>query len=139
MLDIKKIRETPDVVKAGLAARGADGNAVDEILALDSTRREKTAALQALQSERNATSKKIGEAKKNGQDTSAIQASMRALGDKIAALDKEVSQVDEQQRGILLSLPNLPAPGVVPGGKEANEVRSGAKSLFLMDSLQRIT
>ena len=132
MLDLKKIRETPDEVKAGLAAREADVSAVDEILALDAARREKTAALQSLQGERNATSKKIGAAKKAGQDTSAIQAEMRALGDRIAALDKEVSEVDEKQRSILLALPNLPAPGVVPGGKEANEVVSvwGEKPKF---------
>lgn len=121
MLDIKKIRENPQGVKDGLAARGVDGAAVDEIIALDGVRREKTAALQALQGERNATSKKIGLAKRAGEDTSAIQAEMRTLGDKIDALDREVSAVDEKQRDILLSLPNLPAPGVVPGGKEANE------------------
>ena len=132
MLDLKKIRETPDAVKEGLVARGADPAAVDEILALDAVRREKTAAVQTLQNERNATSKKIGAAKKAGEDTSAIQAEMRALGDRIAALDKEASEVDEKQRAILLALPNLPAPGVVPGGKEANEVVSvwGEKPVF---------
>ena len=132
MLDLKKIRETPDAVKEGLVARGADPAAVDEILALDAVRREKTAAVQALQNERNATSKKIGAAKKAGEDTTAIQAEMRALGDRIAALDKEASEVDEKQRAILLALPNLPAPGVVPGGKEANEVVSvwGEKPVF---------
>ena len=132
MLDLKKIRETPDAVKEGLVARGADPAAVDEILALDAVRREKTAAVQALQNERNATSKKIGAAKKAGEDTSAIQAEMRALGDRIAALDKEASEVDEKQRAILLALPNLPAPGVVPGGKEANQVVSvwGEKPVF---------
>ena len=132
MRDIKKIRETPQEVKDGLAARGADGAAVDQIIALDGVRREKTAALQALQSERNATSKKIGEAKKSGQDTSEIQARMRALGDKIDALGKEVGEIDESQRALLLALPNLPAPGVVPGGKEANEVVSvwGEKPRF---------
>ena len=57
---------------------------------------------------------------------------MRALGEKIAALDKEASEIDEKQRALLLSLPNLPAPGVVPGGKEANEVVSvwGEKPVF---------
>lgn len=132
MLDIKKIRETPDAVKEGLIARGANPDAIDEILALDAVRREKTSAVQALQGERNATSKKIGLARKAGEDTSAIQAEMRALGDRIAELDKEASEVDERQRSILLSLPNLPAPGVIPGGKEANEVVSvwGEKPVF---------
>lgn len=124
MLDIKKIRETPDEVKKGLAARAAKAELVDEILALDAQRREKLAAVEALKAERNATSKKIGALKKSGEDTTAIQAEVRVLGDKISALDKEAADVEDKQRSILLSLPNLPAPGVVPGGKEANAVVS---------------
>ena len=132
MLDLKKIRETPDAVKEGLVARGADPAAVDEILALDAVRREKTAAVQALQNERNATSTKIGAAKKAGEDTTAIQAEMRALGDEISAIDKQLGEVEENQRKALLRLPNLPADDVVAGGKEANAVVkvSGEKPVF---------
>ena len=132
MLDIKKIRETPDEVRAGLAARGADPAAVDTILDLDAKRREAVGAVEALKAERNATSKKIGAMRKAGEDTSGIQAETRKLGEKIAELDAEAAKLDEEQRSILLSLPNLPAPGVVPGGKEANEVVSvwGEKPVF---------
>ncbi len=132
MIDIRKIRETPDVVKEGLRARDADPAQIDAILELDAARREKLAQAEALKSERNAVSKKIGAAKKAGEDTTAIQSETRALGDRIAALDKEVAELDEKQRSILLALPNLPAPGVVPGGKEKNEVVSvwGEKPRF---------
>ena len=135
MIDIKKIRETPDVVKEGLKARDADITKIDDILALDAQRREKLAEVEKLKNERNATSKQIGAAKKAGQDTTEIQAAMRALGDRIAALDEEVKALDEKQTSILLALPNLPAPGVVPGGKEANEVMSvwGEKPVFAFE------
>ncbi len=132
MIDIKKIRETPDVVREGLKARGADPALVDTILEFDAQRREKVAAVEALKAERNATSKKIGELRKAGQDTSEIQAEVRKLGETIAAADKEAADIEEKQRSVLLSLPNLPAPGVVPGGKEANQVVKvfGKKPVF---------
>ena len=132
MLDIKKFRETPDEVRAALAARGADPAAVDTILDLDAKRREAVGAVEALKAERNATSKKIGALRKAGEDTTEIQAETRKLGERIAELDAQAAKYDEEQRALLLSLPNLPAPGVVPGGKEANEVVSvwGEKPVF---------
>ncbi|MGN0844890.1 MAG: serine--tRNA ligase, partial [Kiritimatiellia bacterium] len=132
MIDIKKIRETPDVIREGLRNRGANPELVDQILECDTLRREKVAAVDLLKNERNTTSKQIGTLRKAGQDTSEMQAAMRTLGEKIAALDKEASELDEKQRSILLTLPNMPAPGVVPGGKEANEVMSvwGEKPTF---------
>ena len=132
MLDIRKFRETPDEVRAALAARGADPAAVDTILDLDAKRREAVGAVEALKAERNATSKKIGALRKAGEDTTEIQAETRKLGEKIAELDAQAAKYDEEQRALLLSLPNLPAPGVVPGGKEANEVVSvwGEKPVF---------
>lgn len=132
MIDIKKIRETPDVIREGLRNRGANPELVDQILECDALRREKVAAVDTLKNERNTTSKQIGALRKAGQDTSEMQAAMRTLGEKIAVLDKEASDLDEKQRTILLTLPNMPAPGVVPGGKEANEVMSvwGEKPTF---------
>ena len=132
MLDIRKFRETPDEVRAALAARGADPAAVDTILDLDAKRREAVGAVEALKAERNATSKKIGALRKAGEDTTEIQAETRKLGERIAELDAQAAKYDEEQRALLLSLPNLPAPGVVPGGKEANEVVSvwGEKPAF---------
>ncbi len=122
MIDIKLIRETPDVIRDGLRKREADPTLVDQILEIDVKRREKIAAVDTLKNERNVTSKQIGVLRKEGKDTTEIQAAMRSLGDRIAELDKEAAALDEQQRAILLSLPNMPAPGVVAGGKEANAV-----------------
>lgn len=132
MLDIKLIRENTEAVCKGLESRGADTAAIEKILALDVRRRELLAQTEELKSERNTVSKEIGMRKKAGEDTTEIQAEMRAVGEKIAELDKQLAEVEQEQRNLLLCLPNLPAPGVVPGGKEANEVVSiyGEKPTF---------
>ena len=132
MLDIKKLRETPDEVKTGLQKRGADPALVDKVLSFDERRRELLAQAEEMKQRRNAVSKQIGIAKKNGEDTAAIQAEMRALGDQIAAVDGQLAEVEGEQRRVLLSLPNLPAPDVVAGGKEANAVVKtfGQKPVF---------
>ena len=132
MLDIKKIRDNTAEVKDGLAARDADPALVDKILELDAARRDAVAKTDELKNKRNAASKQIGALKKAGEDTSAIQAETRALGDQIDELDKGLAAIEDEQRAILLRLPNLPAPGVIPGGKEKNEVVSswGQKPVF---------
>ena len=132
MLDIKKIRENTDEVKAGLAARESDPALIDKILELDAIRRDAIVKSDELKSKRNNVSKQVGILKKAGEDASAIQAEARALGDQIDEIDKSLSAVEEEQRAILLRLPNLPAPGVIPGGKEKNEVVStwGQKPMF---------
>lgn len=132
MLDIKRIRENTDAVRSGLAQRDADVSLVDDVLALDATRREILGRTEELKNKRNAVSKVIGQMRKAGEDTTEIQVSTRVLGDEITVLDKELAGVEEQQRKILLGLPNLPAPGVVPGGKENNAVVRvfGEKPIF---------
>lgn len=122
MLDIKKIKENPDEVRAGLAAREADVSSIDKILELDVERRAALSKVEEMKNRRNSLSKEIGQRRKAGEDTSAVQAEVRAMGDEIQALDKKAAEIEESQRSLLLALPNLPAPGVVPGGKEANEV-----------------
>ena len=74
MLDIRVIRENPEEVKARLKPRSGDAwKLVDDVLACDEARRNAETEKQALQSERNATSKQIGMLKKKGEDTSSIE------------------------------------------------------------------
>ena len=122
MLDIKLIRERPDEVRQGLEKRGADSKIVDHVIAFDDTRRDLLGKVEELKSRRNTVSKQIGQLRKEGADTSEIQASMRALGDEISNLDNQIADVEKEQNSALLSMPNLPAQDVVPGGKESNEV-----------------
>ncbi len=109
MLDIRLLREKPDYVKERLALRGGDFAAmVDSVLAIDEHRRAAETERQGLQSERNRMSKEIGIAKKNGEDTSAIETQVRGKGDRIEEIGREADALDLQQRDIMLSIPNLP-------------------------------
>ncbi len=109
MLDIQLIRKTPEEVKARLNQRGGDfSSVVDQISALDEVRRAAETERQTLQSDRNRISKEIGMAKKKGEDTSAIEAQVRAIGDKIEEIGRRADAADAEQRELMLTLPNLP-------------------------------
>ena len=124
MLDIKLIRETPDIVKERLANRH-DGSAdlIDEVLACDETRRKNETEKQALQSQRKSTSKEIGKLRANGEDSSAIESEVKKIGDEIKKLDDEGSKAAARQKELLLNIPNLPHENCPVGAdEEANPV-----------------
>ena len=109
MLDIRLLREQTDLVKQRLAARDARlVSAVDEILACDQKRRAAETRFQQLQADRKRISKEIGAKKAKGEDTSAIEAQVRAVGEEITQLEDEAKQLEAAQRTLLLNVPNLP-------------------------------
>ena len=109
MLDIRLIRETPDAVKARLAARGGSAHElVDAVLQCDARRRQAETKLQQLQADRNRISKEIGAKKKAGEDTGEIEAQVRGFGDEMKRLNEEAAALDVEQRELLLGIPNLP-------------------------------
>ena len=121
MLDIRLIREQADTVKQRLAARGTDyAPVIDEILAIDEQRRAAETERQTLQSDRNRISKEIGIAKKNGQDTSEIEATVRGIGSRIDQIGQEADGFDAKQRDLMLHLPNVPHEGC-PVGTSAED------------------
>lgn len=109
MLDIKLIRENPDLIKERLSHRH-DGSAdlIDEVLACDETRRKNETEKQALQSQRKSTSKEIGKLRANGEDSSAIEAEVKKIGEEIKTLDDEGNKAANRQEELLLTIPNLP-------------------------------
>lgn len=122
MLDIKRIRDDAEAVKAGLAAKEYDAGAqVDRILALDVQRRELIGRSEALKAEQNKTSKEIPAIKKAGGDTAPIFARMKELSNEGKEVEAQLRDVEAEYRTLLLSLPNLPDPDLKPGGKENNE------------------
>ena len=119
MLDIKLIREKPDFVRERLATRGRGDEArIAEIATLDEHRRKLLVESDNLKAERNKVSKEIGALKSKGQDAGAQMSAMKQVGERIAALDAEVTGLDEKLQQILLMTPNLPH-GTVAVGKEA--------------------
>ncbi len=122
MLDIKRIKENPDAVKAGLRAKEVDCDAaIDRILELDEQRRALIADTEARKAQQNKVSKEIPLLKKEGKDVAPIFAEMAALKAGIAEDETKLDAVLAEYRTLMLSLPNLPDPDLAPGGKENNE------------------
>ena len=122
MLDIKRIKENPEAVKAGLRAKEVDCDAiVDRILELDEQRRALIASTESRKAEQNRVSKMIPQLKKEGKDVAPIFAEMASLKAGMAEDAEKLDAVLAEYKTAMLSLPNLPDPDLVPGGKENNE------------------
>ena len=136
MLDIRKIKENPDAVKAGLKAKEVDCDAiVDRILELDVQIRGLKTSTETKTAQKNKLAKENGKlfgqkkgAEKKGEDTSAIEAQIEANKAESIALDASIADEAEELKKLnlefktaMLSLPNLPDADLLPGGKENNE------------------
>ena len=122
MLDIKRIKEDPQAVKAGLHAKEVDcDEVIDRILELDEERRTLIASTETRKARQNKVSKEIPALKKAGQDVSAVFAEMAELKAGIAEDAAKLDAVLAEYRTLMLSLPNLPDSDLLPGGKENNE------------------
>ncbi|MBV8815199.1 MAG: serine--tRNA ligase [Verrucomicrobia bacterium] len=121
MLDIRLLREKPEFVRERLATRGGDlSSQLDAVLARDGQRRRAETTLQQRNAERNRLSKEIGQLRAKKLPSTELETQVRQIGDEIAALNEEVNQADEQQRTLLLTLPNLPHASV-PVGTSADD------------------
>jgi len=121
MLDIKLIREQPELVKAGIARRGDDPAIIDQILTLDTRRRELLNQVETLKATRNAVSKEISKMKEPAARDAKI-AEMRGVGEQIAALDHQVAEVEREWQLQMLLAPNLPHPDVPNGTSEHDNI-----------------
>ena len=116
MLDIKLIRENPDKINELLKRRNPDLS-IDEVIKIDEQRRKIQFELDNLRAKRKSESNKIGEMKKQGIDTTSIQAEIRELGENAKALEEQLSELDTKQKDTLLRIPNTPDPEI-PIGKD---------------------
>lgn len=119
MLDMKFVRENPELVMDAMRKRNANVN-LDEFLELEKKRRELTLQVEALKSQRNAASQEIGKMKKAGENADAQIAEVRALGDKIAEDDKELKDIEARLKEILMTIPNMPAADTPVGSSDAD-------------------
>ena len=121
MLDIKIIRENPQLVKDAMKKRNKDMDAlVDEVLAIDVQRRELTVKLDQLKQEQNAASREIPKIKKEGGDISAIMARMNEIKETVKSGDIQLSELEAQQQKIMYEFPNIPNP-TIPVGKDDSD------------------
>ncbi len=122
MIDIKLIRSKPESIKAGAKKRNYDADAiVDDILAIDAQRREITARAESMRAEQNAASRQIPQIKKQGGDASELMARMKTLAGQVKECAAQLDEMEEKQKTLLLSLPNMPDADVAAGGKENNK------------------
>ena len=122
MLDIKKIREDFDGVKAAVERRGKGDFGLERVKELDAERRSVLAEVEALKNKQNTASREVPKLKKEGKDTSALFAEMKELSNKIKEMDGKVAEVEEQLRDTLLGVPNTPNAEVPEGNDDADNV-----------------
>jgi seryl-tRNA synthetase len=123
MLDIRRIRENPEAVKAAMKSRNKDMDAlIDSVLEIDRRRRELTVKIDTIRSEQNAASKEIPRIKKEGGDVSAIMERMNALKEQAKEIDAELSELEDKQRAVLLEIPNVPHESVPKGASDEDNV-----------------
>ena len=136
MLDIKRIKENPDAVKAGLRAKEVDCDAtVDRIIELDVQIRALKTSTETKTAQKNKLAKENGKlfgqkkgAEKQGKDTAELDAMIESNKQQSIALDADIAddaaklkELNAEFRVAMLSLPNLPDSDLLPGGKENNE------------------
>jgi seryl-tRNA synthetase len=124
---LARLREEPERLRRGAIDKGEDPAVVDAALALDERRRRLLGEVDRLRAERNAVSRSVGEriragADPNGPEIAAVRAEARALGDRIAELERDLATVEAELDEALLRIPNPADPDVPVGGPEANVV-----------------
>ncbi len=121
MIDIELIRETPEVVVAGMEKRGLDPKVVSQAHDLDIQRRELLTKAETLKAEKNTVSKDIGQMKdKEAREAKITE--MRKVGDQVDALEAELKKIEEGLQAALAVIPNVPFDEVSAGGEEDNKV-----------------
>lgn len=116
MLDIRFLREHPDLVRDGVAKKGDDPVRVDEAIRMDDRRRHLIQQTESLKSRKNDVSAQVARMKSKGDDASTLITEMRTVAEQIKSIDEELKIVEENLRSVLLQIPNIPHPSV-PVGK----------------------
>ncbi|MDP5046658.1 MAG: serine--tRNA ligase [Candidatus Nanopelagicaceae bacterium] len=117
MIDIKVLRESPDLVKASQSARGEDVTLVDRVIAADEIRRSAIVEFEALKAEQNALSKSVGSAK--GDEKAALLEKAKALSDAVKAAEVKKNSTEAEYKNIAMSLSNI-VDNAAPVGGEAD-------------------
>ena len=131
MLDIKFVRDNPDVVKQNIKNKFQEAKLplVDQVLALDKENRDAITRASELRAQRNTLSKQVGmlmgQAKKDPsklQEAEAVKAQVKAQADELAALEVKEGELEEKIREIMMVLPNIIDPSVPIGPDDSCNV-----------------
>ena len=127
MLDINRIRENPEAVKAALKKKLWDAD-FTELLEWDKRKKELIQFVEGNKAEINKLSASVPQAKKNGEDVSKIFAKVKQIAAENAASEEELKSLEDKIFNFLAELPNIPDDDLLGGGKENNKpIRSFGK------------
>ena len=115
MIDIKVLRESPDLVRASQSARGEDVTLVDRVIAADEIRRSAIVEFEALKAEQNSLSKSVGAAK--GDEKAALLEKAKALSDAVKAAEGKKNTTEAEYKNIAMSLSNIVDKAAPVGGE----------------------
>ncbi len=121
MLDIKILRQNPEVIKDALKKRNNDLD-ITPAIELDKQRREILVDVEQKKASQNEISKKIPQMKKNGENTDEIFKEMKELSNNIKELDDKVREIDEELRSFMLKIPNIPNESCPVGTDDSENV-----------------
>jgi len=121
MLDLKFIRENTELVRQAIKNKNEKDN-LDQLLELDSKRRELLKQVEELKSQKNKASDEVAKLKREGKDASEIIQKMKSVSDEITNLDKQLSEIEKQLDQLLLFIPNIPHPSVPVGTDSSQNV-----------------
>jgi seryl-tRNA synthetase len=115
MIDIKVLRESPDLVRASQSARGEDVTLVDRVIAADEIRRSAIVEFEALKAEQNSLSKNVGSAK--GDEKAALLEKAKALSDSVKTAEGKKNLTEAEYKNIAMSLSNIVDKAAPVGGE----------------------
>ncbi|MFH1699531.1 MAG: serine--tRNA ligase [Candidatus Zixiibacteriota bacterium] len=121
MLDLKLIRENPELIKKACADKN-DKADIDEIVNLDNQRKILLTEAESLRAKQNQASQEIARLKKSGEDASAVIAEMKEVSARVGEMNGEVRKVEERLQAAMLKVPNIPDKEVPVGPDEEHNV-----------------
>ncbi len=121
MIDLKAIRNNPEILKKALQKRKENFD-IEGFLKIDENRRDIIQKVEQLKNKQNVTSKLIPQYKKEGKDVASLMEEMKALSDEIKELDNKVRLLDDEIEKILLTIPNIPNDSVPLGDSDEDNV-----------------
>ncbi|MFI1992392.1 serine--tRNA ligase [Actinoplanes sp. NPDC020271] len=120
MIDLRLLREDPELVRASQRLRGESAGLVDDLLRADEERRAATQRFEAVRAEQNSIGKQV--AKASGDERAALLARTKELAAEVKAASTAATEADEALKRAHLAVPNLVEPGVPAGGEDDFEV-----------------
>jgi seryl-tRNA synthetase len=122
MLDLKIIRDNPEMVKSQLKRRGGDFKELDDLLKPEEDRRAGLQKSELLKNKKKKLSAEVGQLKQKGQDASEIMEEVKTINISIKELDEKIQVWEQEVQEKLLAIPNLPDE-LIPDGTDENANR----------------